>query len=384
MKKVIGIIAEYNPFHNGHIYQIKKIKENYPNSIIIVCTSSSFTQRGELSILNKWEKTKVSLLNGVDIVIELPYVYSTQSSDTFAKYGVSLLEKFHINYLCFGSESNDTTKLLDAAKTQINNIEFDNKVKFYMKEGYNYPTSLNNALKELINYDIKEPNDLLAISYIKEIINNNYNIEVFNIKRTNSYHDLSLDNKIVSASNIRNKLLENKNIKDKVPKETYEILKNKSLENKYFEFLKYKIISETDLEKYVDVDEGLNVRIKKYINKSKSLDELIMNIKTKRYTYNRISRMLNHILCSFTKEENDKIKKLEYIRILGFNENGRTYLNEIKDSIELPILNKYDTKKYKALEIEKRVTDIYSNIYDNIIDQEIKNKPIYIKNNLSK
>ncbi len=380
MKKVIGIIAEYNPFHNGHIYQIKKIKENYPNSIIIVCTSSSFTQRGELSILNKWEKTKVSLLNGVDIVIELPYVYSTQSSDTFAKYGVSLLEKFHINYLCFGSESNDTTKLLDAAKTQINNIEFDNKVKFYMKEGYNYPTSLNNALKELINYDIKEPNDLLAISYIKEIINNNYNIEVFNIKRTNSYHDLDLDNKIVSASNIRNKLLENKNIKDKVPKETYDILKNKSLENKYFEFLKYKILSETDLEKYVDVDEGLNVRIKKYINKSKSLDELIMNIKTKRYTYNRISRMLNHILCSFTKEENDKIKKLEYIRILGFNENGRTYLNEIKDSIELPILNKYDTKKYKALEIEKRVTDIYSNIYDNIIDQEIKNKPIYIKN----
>lgn len=384
MKKVIGIIAEYNPFHNGHVYQIKKIKENYPNSIIIVCTSSSFTQRGELSILNKWEKTKVSLLNGVDIVIELPYVYSTQSSDTFAKYGVSLLEKLHIDYLCFGSESNDTTKLLDAAKTQINNIEFDNKVKFYMKEGYNYPTSLNNALKELINYDIKEPNDLLAISYIKEIINNNYNIEVFNIKRTNSYHDLGLDNKIVSASNIRNKLLENKNIKDKVPKETYDILKNKSLENKYFEFLKYKIISETDLEKYVDVDEGLNVRIKKYINKSKSLDELIMNIKTKRYTYNRISRMLNHILCSFTKEENDKIKKLEYIRILGFNENGRTYLNEIKDSIELPILNKYDTKKYKALEIEKRVTNIYSNIYDNIIDQEIKNKPIYIKNNLSK
>lgn len=380
MKKVIGIIAEYNPFHNGHIYQIKKIKEKYPNSIIIVCTSSSFTQRGELSILNKWEKTKVSLLNGVDIVIELPYVYSTQSSDTFAKYGVSLLEKLHINYLCFGSESNDTTKLLDAAKTQINNTEFDNKVKLYMKEGYNYPTSLNNALKELINYDIKEPNDLLAISYIKEIISNNYNIEVFNIKRTNSYHDLDLDNKIVSASNIRNKLLENKNIKDKVPKETYDILKNKSLENKYFEFLKYKIISETNLEKYVDVDEGLNVRIKKSINNSKSLDELIMNIKTKRYTYNRISRMLNHILCSFTKEENDEIKKLEYIRILGFTENGREYLNEIKDSIELPILNKYDTKKYKALEIEKRVTDIYSNIYDNIIDQEIKNKPIYIKN----
>lgn len=381
MKKVIGIIAEYNPFHNGHIYQINKIKEKYPDSIIIVCTSSSYTQRGELSILNKWEKTKVALLHGVDIVIELPYVYSTQSSDTFAKYSVSLLEKLYIDYLCFGSECNNTDKLKEAAKVQINNLDFDIKVKSYMKKGYNYPSAINSALIELIDYDIKEPNDLLAVSYIKEIYSNGYFIRLFNIKRTNSYHDLDLNNKIVSASNIRNRLTERKTIKDKVPKEVYDILKNKTLDSKYFEFLKYKIISEDNLEKYVDVDEGLNVRIKKYINKCNSLDELIKYIKTKRYTYNRISRMLNHILCSFTKEENDQVKKLEYIRILGFTENGRTYLNEIKDEIKLPILNKYDTKKYKTLEIEKRVTEIYSSVYTDILDMEIRNKPIYIKDN---
>lgn len=380
MKKVIGIIAEYNPFHNGHLYQIKKIKEKFKDSIIIVCTSSSFTQRGELSILNKWEKTKVALLNGVDIVIELPYVYSTQSSDTFAKYSVLLLEKLYIDYLCFGSESNDTNKLIEAAKVQINNIEFDALVKSYMKKGNNYPSAINSALIELIDYDIKEPNDLLAVSYIKEIYKNGYFIDIFNIKRTNSYHDLESNNQIVSASNIRNRLTEKKNIKDKVPIEVYDILKNKTLESKYFEFLKYKIISEDNLEKYVDVDEGLNVRIKKYINKCNSLDDLVKHIKTKRYTYNRISRMLNHILCSFTKEENKQIQKLEYIRILGFTENGRNYLNEIKDEIKLPILNKYDTKKYKALEIEKRITEIYSNTYTDILDDEIRNKPIYIKN----
>ena len=152
------------------------------------------------------------------------------------------------------------------------------------------------------------------------------------------------------------------------------------MDSKYFEYLKYKILSEEDLEKYVDVDEGLQQRIKKVINKSNSLDELIMNIKTKRYTYNKISRMLNHILCSFTKEDNKKVKYLEYIRILGFTENGKNYLNSIKSEIDIPVLNKYNTR-YDALRLEKRVVDIYSYIYEDISKEEVQNKPIYIKEN---
>ena len=373
--KIIGIIAEYNPFHNGHKYQIDKIREKYEDALIIICTSSSFTQRGDISILNKWEKTKCALNNGANIVLELPYIYSTQSSDTFAKYALKILNELKINKLCFGSEDNDIDKLYKVADTQINNKQFDTKVKEHLDNGINYPTALNNALKELIQIEITKPNDLLGVSYIKEILKNKYNIKPFTIKRTNDYHDIENNSNIVSASNIRERLLNNEDISSKVPQDVYEILKNKKIKNKYFEYLKYKIISEQDLNKFLDVDEGLHTRIKDQIQKSNNLEELIQNIKTKRYTYNKISRMLNHILCSLTKEENN-IQELEYIRILGFDSKGKEYLSEIKKDIKTPILNKYDTKKYKTLEIEKRVTDIYSLIYEDINKQEIQNKPI--------
>ncbi len=372
---IIGIVCEYNPFHNGHMYQINEIKKKYKDSIIIVVTSSSFTQRGNLSLLNKWDKTKIALLNNVDIVLELPYVYTVQSSDIFAEFAIKILNELKIDTLIFGSESNNLNELITSAKVQLNNTNFNTLVQKYLKDGINYPTALNNALKDLKCSPINTPNDLLGVSYIKTILENNYNIKIDTIKRTNDYHDINSNDEIVSASNIRNKILNNLEYKHMVPSITYEILKNKKQNNKYFEYLKYKIISEDNLDKYLDVDEGLSTRIKESINKSNNLEELIQNIKTKRYTYNKISRMLNHILCSFTKEEKNNTKDLEYLRILGFSNIGKDYLNKIKKDITTPILNKYDTS-YEALKIEKRVSEIYSLIYEDIMDKEIKNKPI--------
>lgn len=375
MNKVVGIVAEYNPFHNGHLYQINKIKEKYEDATIVVVCSSSFTQRGDTSILNKFDKAKVALNNGVNLVVELPYVYSTQSSDIFASAAIKILNYLKVDTICFGTERDSIDEIKKCADTQLNNPEYDKIVKEQLDLGINYPTALNKALKKLIGIEITEPNDLLALSYIKEIIKNKYNIEIFSIKRTNDFHDINSNEMIVSASNIRNKLINNIDIKDKVPSDVYEILKNIKFNNKYFEFLKYKINSESDLEKYLDVDEGLSSRIRNSIDKSNSLEELIQNIKTKRYTYNKISRMLNHILCSFTKDERDQVKTIEYIRILGFDEVGQKHLNSIKDDIDIKILNKFDTS-YKALEIEKRVSSIYSMIMCDIMNKEIKNIPV--------
>ncbi len=375
MNKVVGIVAEYNPFHNGHLYQINKIKEKYEDATIVVVCSSSFTQRGDTSILNKFDKAKVALNNGVNLVVELPYVYSTQSSDIFASAAIKILNYLKVDTICFGTERDSIDEIKKCADTQLNNPEYDKIVKEQLDLGINYPTALNKALKKLIGIEITEPNDLLALSYIKEIIKNKYNIEIFSIKRTNDFHDINSNEMIVSASNIRNKLINNIDIKDKVPSDVYEILKNIKFNNKYFEFLKYKINSESDLEKYLDVDEGLSSRIRNSIGKSNSLEELIQNIKTKRYTYNKISRMLNHILCSFTKDERNQVKTIEYIRILGFDEVGQKHLNSIKDDIDIKILNKFDTS-YKALEIEKRVSSIYSMIMSNIMNKEIKNIPV--------
>lgn len=375
MNKVIGIVTEYNPFHNGHKYQIDKIREKYGDSTIIVVTSSSFTQRGYISLLNKFDKAEIALLNGIDLVIELPYVYSTRSSDMFAHAAIKILNYLKIDVLCFGSERDNIDDIWKCADTEINNKEYDSLVRNYLDTGINYPTASNKALKSLINVEITEPNDLLALSYIKEILKNKYNIKVFNIKRTNNFHDIESNDDIVSASNIRNKILNNESIKNYVPDNVYSKLKNIKLNNKYFELLKYKIYSESDLEKYLDVDEGLSTRIRNAIDKSSNMEELIQNIKTKRYTYNKISRMLNHILCSFTKKERDEVNNIEYIRVLGFNNKGQKHLNSIKDNIDIKILNKFDTS-YKALEIEKRVSYIYSLIMDDIMDDEIKNIPV--------
>ena len=375
MNKVVGIVAEYNPFHNGHKYQIEKIREKYKDATIIVVCSSSFTQRGDTSILNKFDKAKVALNNGVNLVVELPYVYSTQSSDIFASAAIKILNYLKVDAICFGTERDSIGDIKKCAITQLDEPKYKEIVREELELGVNYPTALNKALKKLIDIEITEPNDLLALSYVKEIIKNQYNIEIFNIKRTNDFHDIDSNEMIVSASNIRNKLINNIDIKDKVPNDVYKILKNIKFNNKYFEFLKYKINSENDLEKYLDVDEGLSTRIRNSIDKSNSLDELIQNIKTKRYTYNKISRMLNHILCSFTKDERDKTKDIEYIRILGFDEVGQKHLNSIKDNMDIKILNKFDTS-YKALEIEKRVSGIYSMIISDIMDKEIKNIPV--------
>ena len=169
---IVGIVAEYNPFHNGHKYQIDKIKELYPNSLIVVCMSSSFTQRGNISILNKFDKTEIAIKYGADLVVELPYVYSTSSADIFASKAIQLLNNCNIDILSFGSESADIDLLKEIACVQINNKSFDEKVKNNMNVGLNYPTAVNKAIKHFTKKEINNPNDLLAISYLKEIMAN--------------------------------------------------------------------------------------------------------------------------------------------------------------------------------------------------------------------
>ena len=356
----IGIICEYNPFHNGHKYHIDKIKEMYPDSNIILVMSSLFLERGEVSIIDKWSKTDIALNMGVDIVIELPFIFSSQGADIFSKGAIEILKNMHVDKLIFGSELNDVDKLKSVAETQINNKEFDNKVTAYLEKGVNYPTALSNSLKDILGFTVENPNDLLGVSYIKEIIKQKANITVETIKRTNDFNSKKLTGKITSASSIREALKNKKNVKKYVPRITYKYLKDLHFNEDYFNLLKYKIISEIDnLDIYQTVDEGIESRIKKYIYESNSFEELVNNIKTKRYTYNKISRMLIHILCSFTKEEALLTKKSEYIRVLGFNDKGKAYLNKVKKTSDLPIITGYSNIDSKILDIEYRVSNIY-------------------------
>ena len=373
--KSVGIICEYNPFHNGHLYHINKVKEMFPNYPIILIMSSSFTERGEVSIINKFDKAKIALNCGVDLVVELPFVFSTQSADIFAKGSISLLDHLNCEYLVFGSESNNVDTLKELAKIQLKSKKYDELVKKYMNNGINYPTAMNKALIDLGGKNIKNPNDLLGLSYIKEIIKNNYNITPVSIKRTNDYHSLKANSKISSASAIRNLIKNKKRFKKYVPNISYKYINKNNFDIKLFELLKYKINSDSDLSVYQTVDEGIENRITKYINSVATLDELISRIKTKRYTYNKISRMLIHILCNFTKEEANKFKEITYIRVLGFNNKGKTYLNTIKKSSTIPIITNSKKTNDEMLKLEHRVTNIYNIITNNNIKDQLE-KPI--------
>ncbi|MBR4618929.1 MAG: nucleotidyltransferase [Bacilli bacterium] len=369
----VGIICEYNPFHNGHLYHLKKIKQMYPDDVIVLILSGNYTQRGDFSIIDKWKKTEIAKKAGIDLIVELPFAFATQSADFFSYGAVTLLEKLKVEKLVFGSESDDISNLYEIAKCQIDNKDFDKLVKIYSKFGYNYPTAINNAVYDLTNKKVDTPNDLLGVSYIKTILENNYHIKPICIKRDNNYHDLELK-EISGATSIRMALEEGKNVSNAVPDFVIPYLNKLHFKDNYFSLLKYKVITENDLSIYQTVDEGLENKIKKVISSSNSYDEVIEKLKTKRYTYNKISRMLLHILVGFTKEMAKEMTNIQYIRVLGFNNKGQEYLNRIKKDVDIPILSKF-VRNNKMLEFELKTTIIYSIPYNDVslVEEEYKN-----------
>ncbi len=373
--KSIGIIAEYNPFHNGHLYHIKKIKEKYPDATIILVMSGNFTERGDIALIDKWKRTKIALLSGIDLVIELPFPFATQSADYFSYGAITLLEKLKVEKVVFGSESDDIETLNLIAKTQVDNEDFDKLVKVYSKLGKNYPTAISLAIKDLTNKEITTPNDLLGVSYIKTILKYNYKIIPETIKRTNDYHNEIMNEEISSATAIRKALKERKSVKKQVPEYTYSYLCDLHFMDDYYQILKYKIITEKDLSIYASVEEGLDKLLKKEIIRATSYDDLIKHIKSKRYTYNKLQRMLLHILCNFTKEEKNNFNDITYIRILGLNNKGQKYLNNVKKDLDIPLISKINKEKDPMLSFEIETSKIYAltldeNKQEDLIKQE--------------
>ena len=363
---VIGIIAEFNPFHNGHVYYINKIKELYPNSLLVLVLNGYFLERGEISIETKEEKTRLALKYGVDIVVELPCLYGVNSGDYFADASVKILNELKVNKIVFGSECDDINKLNKIATIQLDG-NIDERIKEYLNNGDNYPTALNKAIGDSVD----TPNDLLAVSYIKSILFNKFDIEPISIKRTNDYHDKESNDEIISASNIREKLNKDEDISKYIPEGNIN-LNDKEL---LFTLLKHKIITDDNLSTYETVDEGLDNKLKNVINKVNTYDELIESIKSKRYTYNRLNRMLIHILLGIKKDDNKK--PISYIRLLGFSNKGKEYINTIKKDMNIPLITKYRDLNNKVKDYEDKAASIYKLLTnEDVLVFENNNKPI--------
>ena len=338
-KNVIGLVVEYNPFHNGHLHHIQEIDKLFEDNIKIAVMSGDFVQRGEPSLINKFEKTKIALSQGIDIVIELPVFYSSQSAEIFAKGSVSLLDKLSCSHIVFGSESNDLDKLKKITSLSLTD-EFIKALKEFLDKGFSYPTAFFFSISD----EKFGSNDILALEYLKAIKTIDSKIEACCIKREKTgYYDDEKDN-FASASYIRKVLLdsnetkENKlnKIKNLVPEFSYKILEENfgvfSCLNDFYDLMKYNIIKNySNLKNIQDLEVGLENRLYKYSLENLSFSDFFDKILSKRLTISRLQRILLHTLLDLTEELTNKVKnKVPYVKILGFSNKGQEYLNYLK------------------------------------------------------
>lgn len=366
---IIGIIIESNPFHNGHQYFIDQIRHNYSPDLLVAINTTSFTMRGEISIIDKKEKTTALLNAGVDVVLEYPFILSTQSSDYFSQNAIEILNSFGVNKIVCGCETLNL-ELFDKIYNIENNSLFKKSLKENLKKFNSYKKTYNETLAhfDLTNEEIKlfsEPNFTLAYQYFKTIKNNYSNISFSLVKRTNHYDELSLNKSIVSAKAIRYGLLNNENIDPFVPI-SYNYIDILKAEYNLFNLLKYNIlVSNNTLNKAID-PEGIANLIKKNINNSLTFSDLINNLANKRYSASKIRRYILYLLLNIDKFYH----KQTYLRILGINSKGTLYINSLSKDIKKLIFananEQLDNETIKnILKIELNATMLYSIISKN-------------------
>lgn len=348
MNGILGIVSEYNPFHNGHLMHLQKSKELTHTDFSIAVMSGNFVQRGDTSIVDKWTKAEIALKSGVDLVIELPTLYAISSAENFADGAIKILNSLGIvDYVSFGSEIGEITPLDDVASVLYKEPkEFSSLITKQLRSGLSYPKARELAIQMYFGSSqkytdvLENPNNILGIEYLKSLKRLKSPITPITLKRKYSdYNSNDIKSGIASATAIRTMLQKGKNIHYVVPYETYELLEEKK---KYGQIIpSLSIFSKeiiytlrkmtlSEIAALPDVSEGLENKIKAAANTSNNLEELILKIKSKRYTQSRIQRILLYALLNISEKDITMSKKqMPYIRVLGFNKNGKKIISAI-------------------------------------------------------
>ena len=369
----VGIIAEYNPFHNGHKLHIEKAKEITGADKAIVVMSGNFVQRGEPAVFDKWSRAKCALLNGADIVIELPVYFSTASAEYFAKGAVDILNKTGcVDYICFGSESGNIEEIKKAASCLVNESDpFKANHKAALDEGLTYPAARSKALKESEGIDeslLNSPNNILAVEYVKALMLTNSNITPVTIKRMyNEYNSTEAVGSVVSATAIRAILSTGADVTKYVPTPLKDTPVFADAMGKYVSF-KIRTLGKDGLTSIVDVNEGLENRIFEAGGQYTENPLLVSAIKSKRYTHSRIQRILLHIMLDIRKAEFEEIINSgfnHHIRLLGFRKDAQDLVSKLSKGASVPVVTTVKSREAVSpmgkamLEKESQATDIY-------------------------
>lgn len=363
---VVGLIVEYNPLHNGHVYHFQRSQEVTQADAVVVVMSGNFLQRGEPALVNKWARTKMALAIGADLVFELPYVFSTQQARYFALGAISILHQLpFVTHLCFGSESGQIDSLQYVAERLIHEpVTFRETLQQELSTGQSYPSAYSRALHKIIPDNmiqpdlISKPNNILAIYYLIALLHFKSKIKPYTIKREKAdYHDQAFsDQQIASATSIRKALFSSKTpdwsaVENYLPASSMSILQEEYEAGRglitwehYYPYILQSFLAQSPqhLKNIYEMEEGIEHRFKQKIANSTSLEHLIKLVKTKRYTWNRIQRMILHTFTQFTKADAQRLqleKGVQYLRLLGYSAKGRKLLNQYKKELTLPLVS---------------------------------------------
>lgn len=423
--KALGIICEYNPLHNGHIYHIQEALRISQAECIIAVMSGDYVQRGEPAILDKYTRTQIALDCGIDFVVELPTYYALSSAENFAAGALSICHALHVDSICFGSECNHIDKLETIASFLTKDTAaYKNALKTYLALGNSFAKSRSMAVTDILGADygniLEEPNNILGVEYIKAILKNNFDIKPLTIMRAgNGYHNNSNKGLYLSASGIREALKKKTSIDSYIPQSTIQSIEtynNQSKDNNFIHaddfssllwFQLSNILFKAQNNQYqstkgvalsaknhfiqymmqfIDVTPELAASIYNHTVKwhtarcNYSFSTFAQSIKTKNYALSRIKRILFRIILGFDKEKSVQYNTLPYIKILGFNQKGRVYLKSVKKSISVPIVTK--TADYKdLLFMDIHAANIYNYVYKMQHDISILND--YVQSGMS-
>lgn len=398
--KIAGIISEYNPFHNGHFYHVEQTKKNLNVPYIVCVMSGNFTQRGQAAIADKWTRTQMALLGGVDAVFELPFLYATQSAEGFANGGIKVLNTLgEVDYLSFGSECASIVQLEQVADTLLlGTPSVDEEIRIQLKKGSSFATArsiaLQKQLPELTDSMFSGSNNILGIEYIKALKMQKSTIIPYTIKRMGqSYTDLSIRSGYPSAAALRKALEQGKmqadELKSYIPGQSLSAFSaNLQANQALFLPLMYKLrtMSPCDVRNICDVSEGLEYKLLEEASKApQSIEELISAIKSKRYAYTRIARILLYCLFDVTKEKIQKVNNspLPYLRLLGFRKQSEALISYLTQHATAPILSKasqFAAGASTLFEYDLRASDLYALLQQKIAPtgRDFKQKLIVI------
>ncbi|WP_064612111.1 nucleotidyltransferase family protein [Streptobacillus moniliformis] len=330
--KVVGVVAEFNPFHNGHKYQINEISKQAP-LIKIGVISGNFVQRGEVSIINKFEKAKIALEEDYDILVELPVYYSIQNADIFCEYSVKILNELGTNIQVFGIETDNFDEIYMIKDLQKEK-EYNEKLRESIRRGNSYIKSHELVLNEYGFNDVYKSNNILALSYIKSIERNSFDISAYGLKRIGSgYNDMESNDNIASATMIRKHI--DSDVSKFVPKSCLPYLTNRKIDvdKKIFDMFKYVFSVKTKIElmKIYDFNDSMYNRVEKCLKKSTNMEEFLSFYVSRNFSSARIKRVILNILLNIEKKDISLDKDVEYIRVLGINEKGAKYLKKLNN-----------------------------------------------------